>query len=89
MPDKADDAPDWTPYFPIVTSLVRTVLVALGGAGFAWAKAVTGDQVTMGVSAAMVIVAAGWSAWQKVAAVRALRKAAKQPASAPVPQLPA
>lgn len=84
-----DDAEDWTPYVPILTALVRTVLAALGGVGLTWALAVNANQVQMGVSAAMVVGAAGWAAWQKIAAVRALRIAAMQPASAPVPKLPA
>lgn len=83
------DMPDtWTPYVPIIASLARTVLGSLGGAGFTWALAVNADQVQMAVSAAMVLAAAAWAAWQKVKAQRALNAAARSPSMSVPPALP-
>ncbi len=79
----------WQAYFPLVTSLVRTLLAVAGSAGFTWALSVTASQVEMAVSAAMILAAAVWSFWQKVEAMRALRRAAANPVGAAVPKLPA
>lgn len=83
------DLPDtWTPYVPIVTSLVRALLNSLGGAGFTWALAVNDNHVQMVVSAAMVLTAAGWAAWQKVKAQRVINAAAHAPSTSVPPALP-
>lgn len=79
----------WSAYLPLVTSLVRALLAAAGGAGFTWALAVNASQVQMAVTAAMMAAAAIWGFWQKIQATRALRKASVQPAGVPPPQLPA
>jgi ABC-type nickel/cobalt efflux system permease component RcnA len=79
----------WQAYLPLVTSLVRSVLGVLGGAGFTWALTVNDSQLQMIVSALMVLAAAVWSFYQKLQAQRALREAAVAPASAPAPHLPA
>lgn len=72
----------WAEYSPIITGLIRTVLAALGAAGFTWAQSVTGSQVEMMVSAALVLIAGGWSVWQKIDAVRQARKLAEAAAVA-------
>lgn len=79
----------WSAYLPLVTSLVRTLLAAAGGVGFTWALTVNADQIQMAVSAAMMAAAALWSFWQKIQSMRALRRAAMNPPSAPTPKLPA
>jgi hypothetical protein len=74
MSDDINQVPSaWSAYLPILAGLFRAVLAALGGLGFAWASAVTGSQIEMAAGAAMMLGAAGWSAWQKVAAIRASR----------------
>ena len=80
---------EWAAYLPLVTSLVRTILGVLGGAGFTWALTVNGDQLQMGVSAAMMTAAALWSFYQKIQAMRALRRAATAPQTTVTPKLPA
>lgn len=72
----------WSVYVPILAGFARAVLAALGGVGFTWALAVNADQVQMGVSAAMMLAAAGWSAWQKIAAIRKAHQAAERSAVA-------
>lgn len=79
----------WAAYLPLVTSLVRTLLAAAGGVGFTWALAVNADQLQMGVSAAMIAASGIWATYQKIQAMRALRRAADQPAGLAPPQLPA
>lgn len=78
----------WAPYIPLVTAFARTVLTAAGGVGFTWALTVNADQIQMAVSAAAVVVGAGWSLWQKISAMRALAKAAASPPHV-APTLPA
>ncbi len=75
-------ADSWQPYVPILAGAARTVLAALGGVGFTWALTVNADQIQMVVSAAMVVGAAGWSAWQKVQSLRKARDAARASAIA-------
>lgn len=89
MSDNAQLPSEWSAYLPLVTSLARTILGVLGGAGFTWALAVNADQVQMGVSAAMVLASALWSFWQKVQAMRAIRTAAANPVGVTPPKLPA
>lgn len=79
----------WAVYVPIAVGAARNILAALGGMGFAWAKGVTGDQITMGVSLAMIVAAAMLSAWQKIKAARALSVAAANPPGLTAPKLPA
>lgn len=79
----------WAAYLPLVTGLVRAILAAAGGAGFTWALAVNADQIQMAVSGAMILASALWSFWQKLQAMRALRRAATSPMTAPTPKLPA
>lgn len=79
----------WAVYVPIATGVARTLLAAAGSAGFTWAKAVTGDQVQMYVSLAMIVAAGVLSAWQKIKAARALRTAAANPPGMTAPKLPA
>lgn len=69
-------------WMPILLGQARGVLGALGGLGIGWAKGVTGDQVTLYVSAALIVVALVWSAWQKVYAIIAKYKAQAVTASA-------
>lgn len=90
MPDNEPTLPSaWSAYLPLVTALVRTLLGVAGGAGFTWALTVNADQVQMGVSAAMMAAAAIWSFWQKIQAMRALRRAAANPEGITPPKLPA
>ena len=85
-----DEIPSaWQAYLPLVTSLVRTLLAAAGGVGFTWALTVNADQVQMAASAAMLVAAGVWSFYQKVASLRALRKAAANPPGVTPPKLPA
>jgi len=79
----------WRLYLPILGSLARTILAVLGTYGCTWAVAVTADQVQMAIGAAMILASAGWSAWQKIAAQRALRTAAANPPGITPPKLPA
>jgi len=81
--------PGLAAYLPIAAGAARTILAALGSAGFTWALAVNADQVQMAVSLAMVLAAALWSGWQKIKAMRALQTAAANPAGIPAPKLPA
>jgi hypothetical protein len=78
----------WAPYVPILMGLCRTVLGVLGSAGVTWALAVTASQIEMAVGAAMILIAAGWSAYQKIEAQRALHRAAAAPVGDPAPKLP-
>lgn len=74
MSDNINQVPSaWSAYLPILGGLFRAILAALGGLGFAWANAVTGSQIEMAASLALMLGAAGWSAWQKIAEVRASR----------------
>lgn len=79
---------DWGVYLPVFMGLLRTVLGVFGGAGFTWAVGVTDSQIQMVVSALMILAAAGWSAYQKISANRALRHAAAAPAGVAKPPLP-
>lgn len=75
MTDDINQIPSaWNAYLPILAGFFRAVLAALGGIGITWASAVTGSQIEMAAGAALMIVAAGWSFWQKVAAMRAARR---------------
>lgn len=78
----------WSAYLPILMGLCRAVLGALGSAGITWAVAVTDSQLEMALGAAMIIVAAGWSAWQKIQSVRLLRRTAASPSTTSTPALP-
>lgn len=79
----------WHQYVPLAASLGRTLMIAAGGAGFTWAKNVTGDQVELWISAAFLAGGASWSFYQKIQAIRALHRASRNPAGAPPPSLPA
>ncbi len=72
----------WSAYVPILAGLFRTVLAAAGASGFTWAAAVTGSQIDMVASAVMMLFAAGWSAWQKIGALRKAHEAATSSAIA-------
>lgn len=72
----------WSDYIPILTGFARAVLATLGGAGFTWALAVNASQIQMAVSAAMMLAAAGWSAWQKIDALRKAKAAVVTSAAA-------
>ena len=63
------------PYLPILAAVVRGLIQLAAGAGFTWALTVTADQITMAVSAAAMLATLLWSAWQKISAVRAARRA--------------
>lgn len=67
---------EWKVYVPILTGFLRAVLAALGAANFTWAQAVSADQIQMIVGVVLMVVAAVWSAWQKIAAVRTARRQA-------------
>lgn len=66
----------WAAYGPILAGVIRAILAAAGAAGFMWAQTVTGDQIEMAVGALLVVGSAVWSAWQKIAAIRAARRLA-------------
>ena len=70
------------PYLPIFAAVVRGVVQIASGFGFTWALTVTGDQVTMAVSAAFMLATLAWSTWQKIAAIRDKRRAEVAAASA-------
>ncbi len=89
MSDQPPLPSDWAAYLPLVTTLVRNLLAAAGGMGFTWALTVNASQIQMSVSAAMMVAAALWGAYQKIASLRALSKAAAQPAGIAPPKLPA
>lgn len=72
----------WELYLPIITGLVRQGLVALGMFGVTWAETVTGDQVQFYVGGLMVVAGFIWTAWQKIAGIRAARLLAVQSAIA-------
>ena len=63
------------PYLPIVGAVFRGLIQIAAGFGFTWALTVTADQVTMAVLGAAMLVTLLWSAWQKIAAVKAARLA--------------
>lgn len=79
----------WSDYVPLVTTLLRQVLMAAGAAGFTWALTVNASQIQMAVSAALVVASAVWSFIQKIKAKHALRVAAASPATSAAPKLPA
>jgi ABC-type dipeptide/oligopeptide/nickel transport system permease component len=54
----------------LVGTIVRTVVGVAGGFGMAWAKGVTGDQITQIVSALAILVPLIWGPLQKVMAAR-------------------
>ncbi len=63
------------PYLPILAAIIRGLIQIASGFGFTWALTVSGDQITMLTTAAAMLVTLGWSAWQKIAAVKAARTA--------------
>jgi hypothetical protein len=73
MSDDLTIADSIKPYLPIITGVLRGLLQIASGFGFTWALAVTGDQITMAVSAAAMLVTLLWSAWQKITAIRDAR----------------
>jgi hypothetical protein len=79
----------WHDYLPLITALMRSLLIAAGGAGLTWAKNVTGSDIELWASIVCLVTGASWSFWQKIQAKRALRRAARNPAGAPTPALPA
>lgn len=66
----------WAVYGPILAGVIRALLAAAGAAGVMWAQTVTGDQIEMAVGALLIVASAGWSAWQKVRAIRDSRRLA-------------
>lgn len=80
--------PDLVPYVPILLGLCRTLLGVVGSAGFTWALAVTDNQLQMLLGAAMIAVAALWSAYQKIRTVHALQRASDAPAGTKAPAVP-
>lgn len=64
-----------SPYLPIVTGIVRGLVAIASGFGFTWALTVSGSQIQMAATAAIALAMLLWSAYQKVAAVRAARRA--------------
>lgn len=80
MTDQPDDD-NWiatsakSPYLPIVAGLFRGVVGIASSFGFTWALTVTGDQATMAATAVVALAMLGWSAWQKIASIRAARRA--------------
>lgn len=58
----------------IVGGAARNILTVLAGLGFAWASAVTGSQVQMGVSAAIEVATLLWMAWAHIQQARNSRK---------------
>jgi hypothetical protein len=67
---------DWIkPYLPIMGAVVRGLLQIASGLGFTWALTVSGDQIQMAVTAAAMLATLVWSAWQKIAAIKAARLA--------------
>ncbi len=64
-----------SPYLPIVAGVIRGAVAIASGVGFTFALTVTDSQRQMAATAALALGMLGWSAWQKVAAVRAARKA--------------
>jgi hypothetical protein len=73
--DKLTIAEWMQPYLPIVGAVVRGLVQIASGFGFTWALTVTGDQVTMAVSAGFMLATLLWSAWQKIVAIRNARRA--------------
>lgn len=72
----------WSSYVPILAGLLRTTLAAAGAAGVTWATGVTGNQVDMAAGIMLMLFAAGWSAWQKIGALRKAHEAATSSAVA-------
>ncbi len=64
-----------SPYLPIVAGVFRAVVSIASGFGFTWALTVNGSQVQMAATAAVGVAMVLWSAYQKVAAIRAARHA--------------
>lgn len=77
----------WTPYMPLVGTLVRAALTAVGTWNVAWAQSVTADQMQQIVGVVMVLAALVWSAWQKAQAQKRLDTAAAS-MPGPPPKLP-
>jgi hypothetical protein len=70
MEDKLTIAEWIKPYLPIIGGLVRGVIQISSGLGFTWALTVSGDQIQMAVTAGAMLITLGWSAWQKIVAIR-------------------
>ncbi len=64
-----------SPYLPIAAGIVRGVVGMLSAGGYVWALTVTADQITMWATGIVAAGMLGWSAWQKIEAVRDKRRA--------------
>lgn len=63
-------------YVSIVAAVIRGVLQIASGLGFAWGAFVSGDQVMMIATAAVMVGTLLWSAYQKIQAMRQKERAA-------------
>jgi hypothetical protein len=78
--DDANFSPPDPVYVSIVAGFIRTIVAAGAGFGFGWALGVTGEQIAMIATMLVLVITAGWSAYQKVQAHR--KRAAAAVASA-------
>jgi hypothetical protein len=68
-------------YVEIAAGVIRGLLQILSSFGFTWALTVTGSQVTMAATAAVMLATLLWSAWNKITHARAVNLAAVASAS--------
>lgn len=89
MPDELVAVTADPDYVQIATALIRGLLQIASGFGFTWALTVSGSQITMAATAAVMLATLVWAAWQKVQAARAKHEAAVTSAKTGAPLAPA